>query len=1061
MARRARRTQPFHRTLPLWPCQHRAVEAALSYADHFEALSENVAKPSMVVCMPTGSGKTAVIGTLARCVPRFGTTVVVSPRIAITDQLYREVSGRLFVKLGLDAAIIPKTTLRLVKPHAADLDGRELDDLVVFMTIQQLQRWHEAKVPAFERLLDSTSLLIFDEGHYEPAPAWSETVRAFTAPRLVFTATPYRNDLRLFAADVSRSYFYSFDQAVEDRVIRDVEFRELDGARSPERFVERLIDVYETDIGPLDDTDDRIIVRCDSIDSIHQLKAAVEAQGLTCLAVHERITTDPNVNEFRRVPDPSDVDARVWIHQYKLIEGVDDPRFRLLGIYDGFGSVRSVVQQVGRVTRNPENAPGQKAFVLDGTGRRLASDWTTYRKYDSTVRQYGFDAVGPEAKLIGAIAEALPPVLYLDRRFRVAADLENFNPEHELQLPCSAIVYHASGRSFPMDQATQLIVSELVKADRFVSQPVPSQDGAGFVLFSVRVANSRLLTDSYFLEPKLAVTVVWKVRRFICLFDSLGFRPPVLPGAGRPVEAVRLRRLLADGAGGTVTGVNLVNSSVSGHSLRAKSLDARSIAEIPGGFDDHAYVARHATGFLGSQGLDANKRTRRYLGFSRARVRDGGSKYVQFPDYLRWLDGVCQRLGARSAPDESALDRFARPLDSPVDPEPRSVLLDLAAVQDHYVVNATSLDVDNDATAVDDPARAGDDLDIEDLASAVDEEGQFKILANGVELSIGIRWDDQREIYELDSREISRRYRPTDADYPDLVQWLNTEQAFRVVPREQGVVYAHGEFYAPRVRFGPDDAASQRTLFRAIRPFRSLDQITSEKGTGGTLARNTGWEAESLFGLIDALGGKESLPDGSTVDTGLEQLFEDTTLLVCDDMGTEMADFVMLQEDAKGRRRIIFIHAKAKRPADRALVSASDLNEVCGQAIKNLAEMSQYAGTTVDRTAKWDGPWRMTRGGQPWAVNQRVRTIPRARRGQVASPGSRAWAMVRDYVEDPLCEREVWLFTANILSSGTLHERVTATANPALETVQAVYCIYSAMTAAASANTRLYVFCGE
>jgi hypothetical protein len=935
----------------------------------------------------------------------------------------------------------------------------DLDQAVIVLTVQQLQTWHRDGRSPLDRLRLSASLLLFDEGHYEPAPAWSAAVRQFSCPRVVFTATPFRNDFRLFNADPEHSFFYSFGEAVTDNVIRDIEFDTLREERTPRRFLDRLFGLYHKKIGAFSKTDSRIIIRCDSLESIYDLKAAVEDRGVSCIAVHERIEAGASDTEFRRVPNVQTTDARVWIHQYKLLEGVDDPRFQVIGIYDGFGSVRSVVQQVGRVTRNVARKPNQRAYVLDASGRELGRMWENYREYDRLVHEHGLEALGGERRLVKTLRKVLPGLIYFDGRFRGAADIESLDIETDLQLPCSAVIHHRENRPFSAEAAAQVVFAELEETGRIVAQPILRGDGDGFVLFSVRVANSRLLTDKYFLEPRLAVTVVHRIRSFVCMFDSLGYRPSVIPGAGRRVDPMRLRRLLAEHQGGVIHSVDLVNSSVSGQSLRSKSLSARSISDLPGAFDDHAFVARHAYGRASENGRPNGAAVIRHLGFARGRVRDGGAKYASYPDYLEWLDDVCQILGARDRPVSSALDRFATPLSSAPDPTPRSVLLDLAQVQDLYVTNPVEQSDENDASSEEIHEAEQEPIEIRDLASAVTDDGMFEVMANGHRCTVTVEWDGA-SAYVLRSRDLERRYRPVDSETPDLLAWLNHEQSFRVIPATPGIVYAHGSFYSPRIRFGPGAENSQLPLLRCARAFCCFDQVTSEKGASGTLPRQAGWEPKSVFGLIDFAARDQTHADLPDLDVGFKGFFANTTLLVCDDMGTEIADFVMLQDEPQGRRRVIFIHAKAHKPADRSVVSASSLNELCGQAIKNLGEIAQYQGSATNRGRKWDEPWQLKRDQPRWRVNHRVRVHPRSWSRRNGSLGEQAWSMLREYVEDPLCEREVWLFTGNILSYAALKHRISETDSPELETVQTVYCVYSAISASAAANARLFLFCG-
>jgi superfamily II DNA or RNA helicase len=54
-------------------------------------------------------------------------------------------------------------------------------------------------------------LVLFDEGHHEPALRWSETVRKIYKPRIIFTATPFRNDLKLFDVDLQHAYDPAYD----------------------------------------------------------------------------------------------------------------------------------------------------------------------------------------------------------------------------------------------------------------------------------------------------------------------------------------------------------------------------------------------------------------------------------------------------------------------------------------------------------------------------------------------------------------------------------------------------------------------------------------------------------------------------------------------------------------------------------------------------------------------------------------------------------------------------------------------------------------------------------
>lgn len=52
--------------------------------------------------------------------------------------------------------------------------------------------------------------ILFDEGHREPAPSWARVVRGFCVPTVLFSATPFRGDLKIFDVDDDHIHFLSF-----------------------------------------------------------------------------------------------------------------------------------------------------------------------------------------------------------------------------------------------------------------------------------------------------------------------------------------------------------------------------------------------------------------------------------------------------------------------------------------------------------------------------------------------------------------------------------------------------------------------------------------------------------------------------------------------------------------------------------------------------------------------------------------------------------------------------------------------------------------------------------
>ena len=148
--------------------QRDAVYRMRRYLGEFDRANPRAA----LVHMPTGSGKTAIIATLARCWTAPGPVVVIAPRIGLRQQLARDLSERFFRHAGVDPTLLPRRVVSLTD-GSATVDVR--DDAVVVATVQMLTSIQRRATPLADILLRRTSLVLFDEGHYEPAMVWKVT----------------------------------------------------------------------------------------------------------------------------------------------------------------------------------------------------------------------------------------------------------------------------------------------------------------------------------------------------------------------------------------------------------------------------------------------------------------------------------------------------------------------------------------------------------------------------------------------------------------------------------------------------------------------------------------------------------------------------------------------------------------------------------------------------------------------------------------------------------------------------------------------------------------------
>jgi superfamily II DNA or RNA helicase len=500
--------------LPLWDHQKRAVEAVEKY---MEAESDG----SALIRMPTGTGKTGVIATVARCLPSIENVLVLTPWAALRTQLQRDLNERFWSRIGADPQRWP-VNVELLFPSTVRKTATRVKSKTIFIgTIAALQATLAGWEDDYHALRRKLDLVIVDEGHREPAPKWAHAVRGLGKPTVLLTATPYRNDHKMFNVDAAHVYPYSHRKAVEQRFIREVKFRE-ESFGDPDSFVNKLIRFSDgpfRKLRPNAVQDHRVIVRCETDAEVNEIAAALKKKGQSVIAIHERFT-DEEEDYTQVVPETDKEDAKFWVHQNKLIEGIDDPRFSLVAIYGPFGNARSLVQQVGRVLRNPTRAIGQTAWVFCNVGDAQRAFWEGYRMYEEDfeqspvrreARQQFFTMVGQQ-----------PEYEYFDGVYRKRFDYSAPDLHLAFHYPLAANVMRVK-QSFESKKFLTAIAEEWNEGD-FEILRVEHPDKDTWVHVYVSFGNSPLLKDQALVGYKIGISVTHLERNLLFFWDSEGNR---------------------------------------------------------------------------------------------------------------------------------------------------------------------------------------------------------------------------------------------------------------------------------------------------------------------------------------------------------------------------------------------------------------------------------------------------------------------------------------------------------------------------------------------------------
>ncbi|AMX98789.1 DEAD/DEAH box helicase family protein [Mesorhizobium ciceri] len=1089
----------------LWAPQRRAVGLSLAYLAARRTAKEGAG--AALVKMPTGTGKTGVIATLACAVEDIKRTLVITPRRALVDQMLADLHTRLWSRFGLiysgtevraravgDADVgsraIKGPVWRLLPSDAATLTTIADDRIVVVGTFAALEQILRPDRPAHRlsgrrplggdeippdpeenadlkepdrkklvALLKSFDLVIVDESHYEPAFIWSQCIRQLGLPTVLFSATPYRNDFRYFDIDGRFAFNLSYDEARKRRLIRDVKVLADDpSATAGESFPKRLIrfaDQVARETNPDHPGRGRIIVRGDTHESLVTLRQELGALGQRSVLIHHKEKRNAAALRFQNVMDAlaahETEDVRFWLHQWKLLEGVDDSRFGGVAVSEPFTTSRAVVQQIGRVLRYGDRKRAETALVIgrEGLGVDLAERFDRYMSYEQRFNANPSEALRRETQFFETLRAASPAVQYISGDFRDRFDLDDDQVGFaDIQLPCRAYVMrNTGGRSLDeIAEASQLAMGLEDRHDATIFRPSGSKDPSGLrLIVYVLWGNSPLLIRRAMPTWNLGVMALVEVGNRIFLLDTEGLviDPEKL---GLEPESPEKMQLLVPAAGpgetSRVTVASALSLDISDMGVRAATVRMRDFSE---GFYDLAQGMQATTSVRASiRRKGAVTTALRYLSLQRSSVSDGSGKYVPIVEYATWVSSVAAQLESKDTPSR-AFQRFAQAVPAPAAGKavPVNVLFDFAEMigdggehapphwNTHNVAGLISadrcLDVEPDGSftiQVDDHLFDGK-LKYE-ITGALRRRGRYVV-----------------ECADLDAHLVGHDV--TRKEKPQLLSGMLTrDQAFRVIPTDPTLIYAQRHFYHPRMSI--DEIAKNPPggplEFLTGSPW--LATVISEKGNAKSAIKE--WVSSSIFGGFYAQAGLASHGAANTryrsairaLDPTLADLLDKFSFVVCDDGGTETCDFICVDDVDP---RLVLIHAKV----DDTIMSLNALQAVGRQAQASIAFLTRIE-SFPDRTADWQTPVTIKDGQIASRVVKGTDPVPEL------------WERARDAARSVRYKKEIWILAGSILQRQALVDELKKPA-PSPRSRQMIYYLASLQTSANRANIGMRIYC--
>ncbi len=554
--------------------------------------------------------------------------------------------------------------------------------------------------------------------------------------------------------------------------------------------------------------------------------------------------------------------------------------------------------------------------MLHSEGIHVERSWKNYLEFEVQP-----NLVDPERyrEFLNTLLKQQPDMEYFGRRFRRKFDTRSAALSSEILLRASCVVRKLGGK-FDWDEFTDFTTDYLLLQGSILLGPdsgaVTGPDNSRLWVYAI-FGNTPLLIEHSQYEVRLGAAAAVLHNDLLFMVDTEGLYPSdYLTQYTSKVAPDELARIFGKNTT-TPKEVSLQNPWPAGPAVKSSTIHADNLADTPAQLSDAVLVCSTVRANVRPDGPGPVRR--HYAGFQRGRLseelRSTEKSAFSLQEYVLWTGELSQRiLAAHREPPEF----FSRYLSPTVPPSPMA--------PKYLVLNVFGSDFELEDTE-------GNTIEFVDSIVAVNEKEnaqagelhwdlcvKYRDLAAPdrppKEASATLKYDPLTARFRVQGGSLNSEILVLEEGADEgngFETYLNNHDELFTVALEQPEV-----FYTAQSFYRLDYSHAEARLATMLKPVHPLATVTSEKGKIGK--RKTSWDASSIFHLIDSLG-----------NTGLvHRNFGNPELLLCDDLGTESADFICA---SFSDRKIAFIHAK---DGDDHSVSASALHIVVAQAQKTF-----------------------------------------------------------------------------------------------------------------------------
>ena len=908
----------------LWKHQSEALDFAINHLNDLDS--------PCLIRMPTGTGKTGIIACLTT-LSNQGSSLVLTPWAHLRNQIVTDLEKSFWDKIQFTpqklevASMFPSTAKEILKSSKPQ---------VIVATLATLNDLRLNHADIYQRLAKTISLVVVDEGHYEPAVEWGKSVKGLKTKTVLLTATPYRNDLKLFRiTDPERStHHFTHNRATTEKIIRKLGFEELVSAPNIPSLSTAFAKEWERakSANALPSKTPRAIICCSGHEDIETAVVHLREAGLKAIGIHEQFKTSKDPNLLKDVPaDPKGTNAEIWVHQHKLTEGLDDYRFCCVALFTRIRNDRKLIQQIGRILRRDAHDRNSLAILLAPANYAAEAEWNAYLEFETEL-----GLLDPQhfRDVVETLLDAQPKVEYFEGRFRRRFNAGDLWQSPQVIIPPSVLV-RAVGEGFSLDQYVEDCTDTLNTEDAVILGPninAPCQKSDTFALWVyASVRNSRFLRNTSLYEIRLETHCVVVADGFVFMTDSSGNFPiELLEEHTASPAAEQLTRYLDKSF--RPTNVSVDSSIPYDTVLRGADLRGHNLLSVPASLTDRVQICRSMRG-------SSKDSERRYVGMYNSRIRKEVSDEIRrsfkLTTFVSWAVSVAKILKSNVA-SSALFQRFMPTCAAPANPIPKTLCIDLVRL-DLSLTLADGSECRLKSSSSDIQETVKDNKNIYTCSFNL-EGGELE----GESVVLRIEYHSAKRRFWFKKEEgaaVRVGLEGDESSTKSLAEFLNQKQDIILIGLAGGmIVYQGRNFYQI------DYSYAEEVLLNLIERPANAPPCGSEKGSKREIA-------------AVKLAKATTFPDGSLFRAIADQLiglpFVDD-LLICDDLGTESADFVAANFEG---HQMALIHAKA---GDGKKISASAFHDVVAQAMKNLVYLTRNGEVPEGanswwRNAKWNG----------------------------------------------------------------------------------------------------------